>query len=194
VFAQGLLSDLMTTTGCRQSGAVPYVAGSLKYRADGGPEQVTLMFDSLSKECQTFLGALMALNVALPSYAARPETEDHVFVYLDRRSIACADHPFPSGGPHAGSVKMEPPTLLRRPRVFNPPSMKNVRRVKTEFVMLGLQLSHTGCVSSATTVRSAQPAFDLEAITSMFPAQWTPAKADGQPVNTHVLFAVSFTP
>jgi hypothetical protein len=194
VFAPGLMKDLMAVTGCHANSDVPYVAGSLTYRADGGPERVTLMFDTLSNGCQAFLGALMALNVALPSYAALAATEDHVFVYLDRRAITCVDNPFPGGGPVPAGAKIQLQKVQRQPKVTYPPSMMDRRRTKNDNVMVGLRINHAGCVSSAMTARSVTPAFDLAAITSMFSAQWTPATADGRPIPSYWTVTVSFAP
>jgi hypothetical protein len=60
-------------------------------------------------------------------------------------------------------------------------------------VALRVQVSHTGCVSSAETMRSVLPAFDLAAIQSMFTAKWTPATLGGEPVDAYVTFIVRFT-
>ena len=56
-------------------------------------------------------------------------------------------------------------------------------------VILGVRISHTGCVASAETIRSVNPLLDLAAIQGVFTAAiHAGALVDGQPVrNDHAL-------
>ncbi len=72
-------------------------------------------------------------------------------------------------------------------------STRNSRQPDTE-VYLRARVSHTGCISSAETLRSAQPGFDLEAIKALFNAKMTPATLGGQAVDTTISYSFRFGP
>jgi hypothetical protein len=192
VFAKGLLADAMAITGCRSPGATQFAAGELKYQADGRPQSVSVIQMQLSQPCQAMVRSLLVLTIASLGRPATPEHVDRVMMLFEPAFLACADDPFAPQRPGAADQPFEFPKPKREPRVLYP---ENFRKsgMPDVVVMLAIRVGPTGCVSSAETLRSVLPAFDLQAIHSMFTSTWTPATRGGEPVDSYVTYAVRFS-
>lgn len=201
VFAKGLLTDLMTISSCqppRNSAFVtrdlktPFAAGELKYRPDGRAQSVSIVQASLSPECLAFVRAALSLTVASVDHPALPELTDLVLVLFTPEFLACADAPFAPAPPRGAGLAIEPPKTTSKPKVDYPAEFRRTGMPSLD-VFLRVRVSHTGCVSGAETLRGVLPAFDLEAIESLFTAKMTPATVGGEPIDTTMTYTITFS-
>jgi Gram-negative bacterial TonB protein C-terminal len=190
VLAKGLLGDLMAIHGCRASSNL-FAAGDIKYRPDGRAQSISILQSQLSQECLAFVRAAMVLTIASVDNPVAPEIADRVMVLFEPAYLACADDPFPPSRPQGADLPFTRAKLTREPTPQYPNEMRR-SGMPDLVVALRVLVSHTGCVSSAETLRSVLPAFDLAAIQSMFTSKWQPATLSGQPVDAYVTFSVLF--
>jgi hypothetical protein len=192
VFAKGLLADLMAINGCRPPRSTLFAAGDLKYRPDGRAQSISILQSQLSQECQAFVRAAMMLTIASIDHPVAPDVADQVIVQFEPAFLGCADDPFAPSRPSGADLPFVFPKPKRAPKVVYP---ENLRKSGMPDLVGALRVlvSHTGCVSSAETLRSVLPAFDHAAIQSMFTSQWAPGTLGGQPVDTYVTYMVQFT-
>jgi TonB family protein len=193
VFAKGLLADLMAVHGCRPPRTSWFAGGDLTYRPDGRAQSLSLIQLALSQECQAFMRSAMTLVIASVDFPVMPESRDIVLVVFSPEFLSCADDPFPASRPRGADLAFEFPKRKIEPKLQYPQEYRNSRQPDTE-VFLRARVSHTGCISSAETLRSAQPGFDLEAIKALFNAKMTPATLGGQAVDTTISYSFRFGP
>jgi hypothetical protein len=193
VFAKGLLTDLMQIHGCRPSRAELFAAGDVKYRPDGRAQTISVSQTHMSGSCVAFVNAAMMLTIASLDHPVAPDLVDRVIVLLDPAFLACADDPFAPSHPRGADLAFVMPKVTREPRVQYPDTLMRVAGMPDVVVTLRVRVTHTGCISSAETMRSVLPAFDLEAIQAMFGAKMTPATLGGEPVDTYVTYSVRFS-
>jgi TonB family protein len=191
VFAKGLLGDLLKVTGCRPPNERHFAAGEVTYRPEGGPQHISIINTTQSKDCAAFVSAMMKLTIALGERPITPDSADHIVLLFNRQYLACADDPFPPVrprfGPHSTLVR---PKRIKQADIQYPQAA--LRADVDGAVVLGVRISHTGCVGSAETLRSINPLLDLAAIQGVFTAQYAPATLDGQPIETHMTYTVNF--
>jgi hypothetical protein len=192
VFAKGLLADLMAINGCRPSGKSAFAAGEVKYHPDGRARTIAVTQAMLSKQCVAFVNAALTLTIASIDHPVAADLVDRVIVLLRSDFLACADDPFAPSQPRGADLEFVYPKVTREPKVVYPATMLQVRGMPDVVVTLRVGVSRTGCITSAETMRSVLPAFDLEAIHAMFGVKMTPATLGGEPVDTHVSYAVRF--
>ena len=60
-------------------------------------------------------------------------------------------------------------------------------------VFLRVWVRRGGCVSGVETLRGVLPAFDLEAIESMFTAKMQPGTLGGEPIDSTMTYMVRFS-
>jgi TonB family protein len=140
-----------------------------------------------------FVNAAMMLTIASLDHPVAPDLVDRVIVLLDPAFLACADDPFAPSHPRGADLAFVMPKVTREPRVQYPATLMRVAGMPDVVVTLRVRVTHTGCISSAETMRSVLPAFDLEAIQAMFGAKMTPATLGGEPVDTYVTYSVRFS-
>jgi TonB family protein len=191
VFSKGLLADLLQVTGCKPPNESYLAVGDVTYRPEGGPQRISVVQASLSKPCEQFVYSMMKLTIALAERPITPESADRIVLLFNRQYLACADDPFPPVQPRARlDSTIVPPKRTRAAKIVYP---QVAQRARIEgVVILGVMISHTGCVSSAETLRSLEPVLDLAAIQGVFTAAYTPTLLDGQPVPTIMTYTVNF--
>ncbi len=131
---------------------------------------------SLSPECLAFVRAALTLTIASVDHPVLPELTDLVLVLFTPEFLACADEAFAPSRPRGADLAFERPMTGERAegavsRAVPPHGMPRLD------VFLRVWVSHSGCVSGVETLRGVLPAFDLEAIESLFTAKMTPAHA-----------------
>ena len=181
-------------TGCRTPTEQHFAAGEVSYRPTGGPQQITLAQTTpLSKECDRFVSAMMKLSIAAGERPITPDSIDRILLLFDRQYLACADDPFPPIRPRFGpNSTIVRPQRKRGADIQYPPLAQ--RNKLDGVVVLGVRISHTGCVASAETMRSVNPLLDFAAIQGVFTARYTPTLVDGQPVESYMTYSVTFRP
>jgi TonB family protein len=191
VFATGLLGDLLKVTGCRLPNERHFAAGEITYRPEGGPQRISAITTTQSKECEQFVSAMMKLTIALAERPIAPDYADHIVLLFNRQYLECADDPFPPVRPKFG-----PGSTFVRPKRVRAADIQYpqvaLRNDVDGVVILGVRISHTGCVAAAETLRSVNPLLDLASIQGVFTAKYTPALLDGQPVETNMTYSVNF--
>jgi hypothetical protein len=192
VFAKGLLGDLMSIHGCRPPRTSWFAAGDMKYRPDGRAQSLSIVQVALSQECQAFVRTAMMLSIASVDAPVVPERTDLVLVVFDPAFLACADDPFAASRPGGADVAVERHKMTKEPKAQYPDEFRRSGMPPLE-VVLRVWVSHTGCASGAETLRGVLPAFDLEAIRSLFNAKFTPATLGGQPVDSTITFSMFFS-
>jgi hypothetical protein len=201
VFAKGLLTDLMTVSACqppRNSAFVTrdmkasFAAGEMKYRPDGRAQSLSIVQASLSPECLAFVRAALTLTIASVDHPALPELTDLVLVWFAPEFLACADAPFAPARPRGAGLAFEQARTTSKPKVDYPEGFRRTGMPSLD-VFLRVRVSPTGCISGAETLRGVLPAFDLEAIESLFTAKMTPATLGGEPIDTTITYTVTFS-
>jgi hypothetical protein len=201
VFAKGLLTDLMTVSGCQpprnsafvtRDMKVSFAAGEMKYRLDGRAQNLSIVQASLSPECLAFVRAALTLTIASVDHPVLPELSDLVLVWFAPEFLACADAPFAPVRPRGAGLAFEPARTTSKPKVDYPAGFRRTGMPSLD-VFLRVRVSHTGCISGAETLRGVLPAFDLEAIESLFTAKMTPATLGGEPIDTAITYTVNFS-
>jgi TonB family protein len=192
VFAKGLLADLMAVHGCRRPGTSWFAGGELTYRPDGRAQSLSIVQVALGQDCQAFVRSAMTLAVASVDFPITPESRDVVLVLFTPEFLSCADDPFPASRPRGADLAFEYPKRKIEPRLQYPQEYRRLALPDTE-VFLRARVSHTGCIASAETLRSAQPAFDMEAIRALFNAKMTPATLGGQAVDATISYSFRFS-
>jgi TonB family protein len=91
-----------------------------------------------------------------------------------------------------GDLAFEFPKRKIQPRLQYPQEYQRLGLPDTE-VFLRARVSHTGCISGGETLRSAQPAFDLEALRALFEAKMSPATLGGQAVDSTISYGFRFS-
>ena len=201
VFAKGLLTDLMTVSGCQppknsafvtRDNKVSFAAGEMKYRPDGRPQTLSIVQASLSPECLAFVRAALTLTVASVDHPVLPELTDLVLVLFSSEFLACADAPFAPARPRGTDLAFERARTTSKPKPDYPAEFRKTGMPDLA-VYLRVRVNHTGCISGAETLRGVLPAFDVEAIESLFTAKMTPATLGGEPIDSTMTYTVTFS-
>ncbi len=121
-----------------------------------------------------------------------PELTDLVLVLFAPEFLACADAPFAPARPRGADLAFEQARTTTKPKVDFPAEFRRTGMPNLA-VYLRVWVSHTGCVSGAETLRGVLPAFDLEAIESLFTAKMTPATLGGEPIDSTMTYTVNFS-
>ncbi len=192
VFAKGLLADLRAVHGCKLPRTSWFAGGELTYRPDGRAQTLSPVERSLSAECQAFMRSALTLTIASLNFAVTPESRDYVLVLFSPEFLSCADDPFPVSRLRGADLAFELPKRKVEPRLRYPEEYLRLGLPDTE-VFLRARVTHTGCISGAETLRSAQPAFDLEALRALFEAKMSPATLGGQAVDSTISYGFRFS-
>jgi hypothetical protein len=192
VFAKGLLADLRAVHGCKLPGSSWFAGGELTYHPDGRARTLSPVERALSDECQAFMRSALTLTIASLNFAVTPESRDYVLVLFSPEFLSCADDPFPVNRPRGADLAFEFPKRKIRPRLQFPQEYQRLGLPDTE-VLLRARVTHTGCISGGETLRSAQPAFDLQALRALFEAKMSPATLGGQAVDSTISYGFVFS-
>ena len=195
---RGLITDVMTVSGCKPKPRDAFAGTLVKYGSTGQPSQLALLESDLPQACRDAVQALVITSLLGQDGASTPDSSHAVLVPLDSEFDQCLD---PLSDTTDGRLQTVAPLRVRGP-ITPPAKTKDVRpiypkdaqaRHVTGIVIIDATVSTEGCVSRAVVIRNVDPLLDVEALRAVSQWKFAPTLVDSVPHPVLMTVTVQFT-
>ncbi len=195
---RGLARDLFRMEGCRSvRGKRQIAVATMRFRADGLPQNVSILATPEGKNCERIATALFTMSLAPDESVGTEQRMTSLAVY-DAGSTECGEEGFGTGGAAGPSsdvlrvrARVKAPELLQKIEPLYP---ETARKNDEEGVnVYEAIISSTGCVREVRLVRGSTPLLDVAGMEAIARWKYLPARLDGNPVRVYLTVTVTFS-
>jgi TonB family protein len=188
----GFLTSLIDASGCNLSMESAFGLVQIAYRPDGRPASAGVGQTLRTPGCQAALRALPGVTIVDDDAAIQPEAVQWLVFPVLPDVVACVDAPsMPATAAGAATTVVPPAKTTDVPPRY--PASATVAGTGGG-VMLDATISARGCVSRLRIQKSLSQPLDLSALIAVSQWGYTPATANGTPVDASIAIEVPFKP
>jgi TonB family protein len=185
----GFLTSLIAASGCNLSMESAFGLVQIAYRPDGRPASAGVGQTLRTPGCQSALRALPGVTIVDDDAAIQPEAVQWLVFPVLPDVVACVDAP-PAAADASVSATVVPPAKTTDVPPRYPTSVTVA--ATSGSVTLDATISARGCVSRSRVRKSLSQPLDLSALIAVSQWGYTPATANGAPVDAAIAIEVPF--